>query len=543
MDNNIIDIKIKEFAIYLKDFGLLNEAHIKDFLKTFKNINEKDLISSKNYNNDINLDLIYLKENLSKAMLEFFNLMTEEKKRIIYLNVYSNFLQKRVKELNIKGIFIYKVYCCLIIKKYFLKWKDLISNYYIKNKQNNSIQKLNKFQNLQYDNFCFDIISDNIASNIKNNLIINSNNHKILFNINANSKSENRSTINSYTDIHSLILSTKSTIINNNNNNMLNQNNFKNKLSQENKESKKYNTQMISNENQNSIIYENFEHQKNKNKKVINGQNKRVNKSEVHKKLNTNHEVKNRNKGNNNYEYNNKKRKKSFIKLIEKENLNSNENNIQITRKTYNSNRPISKFNYDEYNKKNVYKRLYEQNIEYNKRKEQRIEENIKEIKKRCNHPIIRSYSNNKFKNIKKNIENKENPKNSIENKCSKRNNSNHFQNQKNSKSINNTVDNNNFIYEKEYRYTAYDKKYNNKKDSEKINEEKNFMESQRKIIELFNEMIKNEEIKKKKYLNKEEKENMFKDLLNKIYKENKYHNDLELNFIEDLNMVKGTEY
>ena len=189
MDNNIIDIKIKEFAIYLKDFGLLNETNIKDFLKTFKNINEKDLISSKNYNNDINLDLIYLKENLSKAMLEFFNLMTEENKRIIYLNVYSNFLQKRVKELNIKGIFIYKVYCCLIIKKYFLKWKDLISNYYIKNKQNNSIQKLNKFQNLQYDNFCFDIISDNIASNIKNNLIINSNNHKILFNINANSKS------------------------------------------------------------------------------------------------------------------------------------------------------------------------------------------------------------------------------------------------------------------------------------------------------------------------------------------------------------------
>ena len=543
MDKNKIDIKIREFAIYLKDFGLLNDSNIKDFLKTFKNINEKDSISSKNYNNDINLDLIYLKENLSKAMVEFFNLMTEEKKRIIYLNVYSNFLQKRIKELNLKGIFIYKVYCCLIIKKYFFKWKDFISNYSIKNKENNNIQKLDKFKDLQYDNFSFDIISDNNASNINNNLIINSNNHKILFNTNANSKIENRSTINSYTDINPLILSTKSTIINNNNNVILNQNNFKNKLSQENKESKKYNTQMISNENQNSIIYENFEHQKNKNRKAIGKQNNRVNKSQVHTQLNTKLEVKNRNKSNKNYEVNSLKRKKSFIKLIEKDNFNLNENNIQTNRKIYNSNRPVGEFNYNEYNKKNVYKRLYEQNIEYNKRKEQRIEENLKQITERCNHPIIRSNSINKFKSIKKNIENKENTKNNFEKNFSNRNSSNNFKKQKISKSIYNTIENHNFIYEKEYRYTAYDKNYKNKEENDKNNKENNFMENQKKCIELFNEIIKNKEIKMKKNLNEEEKENILKDLLNKIYKENIYHKNLELNFIEDLNMVKGTEY
>ena len=73
-------------------------------------------------------------------------------------------------------------------------------------------------------------------------------------------------------------------------------------------------------------------------------------------------------------------------------------------RKTYNSNRPISNFNYDEYNKKNVYKRLYEQNIEQNKRKEQRIEENLKEIRERTNHPTICNDSFNRYKNLKKNF-------------------------------------------------------------------------------------------------------------------------------------------
>ena len=32
MDKNLIDIKIREFAIYLKELGILNETNIKDFL-------------------------------------------------------------------------------------------------------------------------------------------------------------------------------------------------------------------------------------------------------------------------------------------------------------------------------------------------------------------------------------------------------------------------------------------------------------------------------------------------------------------------------
>ena len=128
MDKNSIDIKIREFAIYLKELGLLNEINIKDFLKTFKNQMEREQYSLNNFKNDINFELIYLKENLAKAMLEFFNLITEEGKRSIYLNIYSKFLQKREKDLFVKGNILYKLYFSLIIKKYFLRWKGENTN-------------------------------------------------------------------------------------------------------------------------------------------------------------------------------------------------------------------------------------------------------------------------------------------------------------------------------------------------------------------------------------------------------------------------------
>ena len=186
-------------------------------------------------------------------------------------------------------------------------------------------------------------------------------------------------------------------------------------------------------------------------------------------------------------------------------------------RKTYNSNRPISNFNYDEYNKKNVYRRLYEQNIEYNKRKEQRIEENIKEIKERSNHPIIKNNSISKLNNLKKNFAIKEYNKMKKNNDTFNRNSINTIESQKNSKKISNTIESKNIIYEKEYRYSDFDK--NNE---EKTKKGQNFMENQRECISLFNEMINNEEKRLGKKYNEQEKEKKFKELLDKIYHEYK---------------------
>ena len=504
-NKNAIDIKIREFALYLKDFGLLNETNIKDFLYTFSNLSENEEISSNNFKNDINLELIYLKENLSKTMLEFFNLMTEERKRITYLNMYSKFLQKREKDLTNKGRFLYKIYCAEKIKGHFQKWKGQNLNSNI-NKQNKN-EEINRFKNLKSDNFCFNIISENNIENMNNNIIINSNNHKIIFKNNSNPKRENLSSIGSYTDINSLILSTKSTVINNNDNLILNSNNFKNKFFQDKNQSKNYKYQTLENDKKN-IIYENYETQKKERKK----QNSNIIKSQATKSSNKSLSVKNYNQTIKNDD-NSRKTKRKFIKLIEKEKLTSKGNNIQTMRKTYNSNRPISYFNYEEYNKKNVYKRLYEQNIEYNKRKEQRIEENIKEIKERSKHPIIKNNSFNKYNKLKKNFQNNEN----IKNQFMHRNKISLLVKQKKLK--------NNFkSFEKddnEYRYSDFEKKNEEKYDKEKEKKGKDFMENQKYCIKLFDELIKGEEQKRGKKFDENEKEKLFKELLNKIYKEN----------------------
>ena len=230
---------------------------LNEFLRTFKNLNEKEQLFTNNLN-DINIELIYLKENLAKTMLEFFNSLTEEKKRIIYLNMYSKFLQKREKDLSNKGDLLYKSYCSLNLKKYFVKWKDSNINNAINRKIDE--QKINKFLNLQQDNFCFNIISDNNNnSNSNNNIIINSNNHKIIFKKNTNNKLENRKEVNPYSDINSLILTTKSTVFNSNNNIILHSSNFQNKLFNDKKLSKNYKYQTIDNDDKKNIIFENFE--------------------------------------------------------------------------------------------------------------------------------------------------------------------------------------------------------------------------------------------------------------------------------------------
>ena len=517
MDKNSIDIKIREFAIYLKELGLLNEINIKDFLKTFKNQMEREQYSLNNFKNDINFELIYLKENLAKAMLEFFNLITKEGKRSIYLNIYSKFLQKREKDLFVKGNILYKLYFSLIIKKYFFRWKGENTNIINKKYENKAIDityTLNNFKNLQKDNFCFGIISDN-NKDTKNNVIINSNNHKIIFNSNKNNKNENSSTINSYTDINSLFLSTKSTVFNSNNNIILNTNNFKNKLFIDNNiKQKNHNFKTIEYNDKKNIIYENFEQQKKDEQKNVDKHKQNI-KTNKYQQLKGSH--KSFDRGNHSINNDNvNRRKKNFIRLIEKGN-NKNGVNIKTMRKTYNSNRPISNFNYDEYNKKNVYRRLYEQNIEYNKRKEQRIEENIKEIKERSNHPIIKNNSISKLNNLKKNFAIKEYNKMKKNNDTFNRNSINTIESQKNSKKISNTIESKNIIYEKEYRYSDFDK--NNE---EKTKKGQNFMENQRECILLFNEMINNEEKRLGKKYNEQEKEKKFKELLDKIYHEYK---------------------
>ena len=173
------------------------------------------------------------------------------------------------------------------------------------------------------------------------------------------------------------------------------------------------------------------------------------------------------------------------------------------------------------------------------KRQEDRVKENINEIKERANHPIQKKRSN---KILKKNNSgsNISTFKGRIVNKDNNVSYSNRyritydgedpklFDKQYVSKKIDEVLfDKYNINSNKpKIRYNNYNNEVKNADDDnaikEKKNDGKNFMENQRKCIEQFNEMIEKEEKRSGKFFNENDKENMFKDLLNKLYKEKK---------------------
>ena len=572
MDVNPIDIKIREFALYLKEFGLLNETNLNDFLKQFKNTSENSFVSSGIFETDVNVGLIYLKENLSKAMLEFFNLMTEERKKITYLNIYSKFLKKREEELSKKGKTIYNMYSSLCIKKYFVNWKKgnsrkntKIEN--IKTNDNNNNNNENKIKisikDYTTDNFCFDIIS-NLDNEANHNVVINSNNKKIIFNTNNSNKLINSTSTNSNNNnINTFLLSSKIRFTDkipyqkkNNIPNMHNLNNihtpnqtiknpsilFKN----ENNDNYNYNDNKINNFRP-QAIKENlldkliFPLNNSKDFKKINNHNFPKNNNNLNKSNSNSvrHSVDpskrpNTNNIRNNNRNNNDKNKDNNIFVNE-------EKQIPKQRNTYNHSRPKSSLYYNENTKIPVYQRLYDQNKEKMKRQEERVKENINEIKERANHPIQKKKS---YKILKKNNSgsNISNYKGRSANKDNNVSYSNRFRitydgekpkffdKQYVSKKIDEALSdkyniNNNKAKTRYNNYNNYNNEVKNTDDdnvnNEKKNDGRNFMENQRKCIEQFNDMIEKEEKRSGKFFNENDKENIFKDLLNKLYKEN----------------------
>ena len=89
---------------------------------------------------------------------------------------------------------------------------------------------------------------------------------------------ENRKEVNTYSDINSLILTTKSTVFNSNNNIILHSSNFQNKLFNDKKASKNYKYQTIDNDDK-KILYLKISSKKLKKKK-------RKFKSEIQKEIN-----------------------------------------------------------------------------------------------------------------------------------------------------------------------------------------------------------------------------------------------------------------
>ena len=96
MDN--LDNKIRDFSNYLLDLGFLNGLNYSDFCKKFKEINQTNMISSELEDMNLNIDSIYFKDNALKTIVEFYNSMTEDKKKLFAMNIFTKYTKKKEEE-------------------------------------------------------------------------------------------------------------------------------------------------------------------------------------------------------------------------------------------------------------------------------------------------------------------------------------------------------------------------------------------------------------------------------------------------------------
>jgi predicted nucleic acid-binding Zn-ribbon protein len=151
----------------------------------------------------------YFQENLSNTLTLFLNSLTEEKKKIVALNIYKNYILEINSSLSEKGYNLYKLYkkfkTGIFFKKWFVLTKDMntfktiskikdnksslentnnntynntisynISN--IQNKYGKNIPNVNNSYNSSYNYSPSNGISNNKSSDIIVNLKNNSNN-------------------------------------------------------------------------------------------------------------------------------------------------------------------------------------------------------------------------------------------------------------------------------------------------------------------------------------------------------------------------------
>ena len=128
MESNLIDIKIKKFVRHLNKIGILTEADNPQFLNNFYELGTNNFNTSEMLSTNIEISEKYFQENLSNTLTLFLNSLTEEKKKIVALNIYKNYILEINSSLSEKGYKLYKLYKKFKIGIFFKKWFVLTKN-------------------------------------------------------------------------------------------------------------------------------------------------------------------------------------------------------------------------------------------------------------------------------------------------------------------------------------------------------------------------------------------------------------------------------
>ena len=494
--------KFLEFTNYLLNFGFLSGSNIQDFKEIFKSLNNY----RKSFNNNLDpnrkyLNLLFLKDNVSLCIVNFLNLMSDDKKKLLGMNLFSKFMENEDNykinlnnNKNDKKIILFKIFSIYkkffskkILKKYFSNWKT------IKNKQikNNNINE--KYNN----NFI-----DNKIKKISHN---NNNNNKNDFKTFQRNQSFNKNLNKNYILNDSF---NKTNIIKNKNNN---NNIFNTKLNNFYTNSDK---KTISNKNEHSTE---FLREKEDLKNCTFHPN-------INKNNNLSYILKNNNidNYNNNFDWSNrlyldskKRNLKKDLNELKKSTLDSNDNPFKPTLIStspknfvyYNFNENLKKFSQ---NKTNNLKKISNE-MENNFNEKFTFQPNIKISQKKNLSPTMSKKLNEKVYNrLYNNLFERDKKYNEMQNKYSQE--IKNLANSKSSKNLNNfnTVD-----------YNKIEKLYN---EFHKFEENK---EKMRKELDIEHGLTFKPEIKKNKYHNRintnfQEREQIFLNEKERFINENR---------------------
>ena len=211
MRKNFFDLKLSQFSKYLNDIGILTSSDTEQFQKQFYE-NSFDIYNANDSSsNDSHVNFIYFKESISNALVYFIKSLSEEKLKLIALNIFTKYnIEQDIKK--DKLLKILKIYSYKKLKTYFHKWKSDNIDLTKSLKRTISSNILNKISNLK------------IPFSLNHNLNLNENNitnDNINVNTNNNFYKNNLKTNNSMANLNSqnLNISTYPDNYNNNNNN------------------------------------------------------------------------------------------------------------------------------------------------------------------------------------------------------------------------------------------------------------------------------------------------------------------------------------
>ena len=381
-----LETKIRDFSSYLMDIGFLNAYNYMDFCKKFKEMSRNSIASSGSDEVDNNLDLIYFKDNASKTIVEFYNSMNDDKKKLFAINIFAKYTKQKEEEENNKNNF--------------------------KNKTN-----INK----NYENVIENIESFNILGIKKEE---NKNNKKEK----SKSKEEDENNQDGACSLGNFMNNKKNKINKINSPNKRN-NNFALKNNKNLEEESKQNKQQL---NENCTFQPNINSTKNKNNK---SKNDKKNISTVFERLcKTNEPKKNeikslekeRDKENifqPNLEKNKKIQKKlsrknfeERLKKFEDAKKNKEEKRKKDEEKEFKEKFPFKPKRHNSFNKSfrkdknniyasndNLYQRLYDENKKMKNKYEENLKQLMNDIRDRANHPIVKHNNISYIRKMKKN--------------------------------------------------------------------------------------------------------------------------------------------